>query len=213
MTVLDTFYFQFAADGSKLKSGLKDADKSTDELGKRLEGTDASASHLGSNLEKLAITAGKALGALFALHELKKITTETIDNTYAIAQQGRAMNMNVESLSAWQQAVKASGGTADGANQSITSLRDKFVEMSRFGNEMGPEAFMFEKLGLSAKEMHASIKDPMIALGKLAETFGKLDRTQALFLGNKLGLDQGTINLLTHATARRRPALRPADQR
>jgi len=33
-------------------------------------------------------------------------------------------------------------------------------------------------------------------MGKLADQFGKLDRTQALFLGKKLGLDQGSINLL-----------------
>ena len=196
MTVIDSFFFMFEADGSKLKAGLKAADSSTEELGKNLQGADANASKLGKNLESLAITAGKALGAFFALHEIKKVTMETIDHTYAVAQQARAMNVNVESLSAWQNAVRESGGTAEGATQSMAGLRDKFVEMARFGNAMGPEAFMFEKLGLSAKEMHESIKDPMIALSKLSETFGKIDRTQALFLGQKLGLDQGTINLL-----------------
>ncbi len=196
MSVLESFYFSFAADSSNLKKGLADANKSSSDLEKNLQNTDATAGKLGANLEKLAVTAGKALAALFAIHEIKRITQETADHTYAVAQQARALDMNVESLSAWQQAVKASGGTADGATQSVKTLRDKFVEMSRFGGMMGPEAFMFEKLGVSAKDMHDSIKDPLIAMGKLAETFGGLSRTQGLFLGQKLGLDQGTINLL-----------------
>lgn len=196
MSVLESFYFQFAADASSLKKGLAEADKSSADLEKNLQSADERASKLGVNLDKLAMTAGKALASLFALHELKKVTQETADHTYAVAQQARAMNMNVESLSAWQQAVKASGGTAEGATQSISGLRDKFVEMSRYGSMMGAEAFAFQQLGISAQDMKDSIQDPLIVMGKLADQFGKLDRTQALFLGKKLGLDQGSINLL-----------------
>jgi hypothetical protein len=196
MTVMETFFFQFAADGAKLKSGLAEADKGADKIEKGLQKADETAGKVGKSLEQMALQAGKALGALFALHKLKEITEDTADHTYAVAQQARALNMGVESLSAWQQAVKMSGGTAEGATESIKGLREKFVEMARFGGMMGPEAFMFQQLGLSAKDMHASIKDPMIAMGKLADTFGKLNRTQALFIGQKLGLDQGTINLL-----------------
>jgi hypothetical protein len=196
MSVLESFYFTFAADASQLKKGLAEADKGSKDTEKSLQSADAVAIKLGTSFEKMAATAGKALAAIFSLHELSKLTQETADNTYAVYQQARAMNMSVESLSTWQQAVKSSGGTAEGATESISGLRDKFIEMARFGGMMGPEALMFEGLGLSAKDMRDSITNPMIAMEKLSDTFGKLDRTKALFIGKKLGLDQGTINLL-----------------
>jgi len=44
--------------------------------------------------------------------------------------------------------------------------------------------------------MRESIKDPTLALSAIADNFSKLNRTQQIFLGQKLGLDQGTIMLL-----------------
>lgn len=197
MSVIETFFFQFAADSGPLRKGLEDARKQNDDLGKKLEETDKSASKLGESFTALAKSAGAALAAVFAFHEVKKLTQETADHTYEVYQQARALGIATSALSTWQHAVMASGGTAEGATQSLSTLQEKFREMARFGGMMGPEAIVFEKLGLSAKDMHDSIRDPLIAMQKLSETFGKLDNQQALFLGKKLGLDMGTISLLS----------------
>ena len=196
MSLIDAFYFTFAADASKLKSGLSEADKMADGVKDGLDKVDEVAKNIGASFEKMAASAGKALAAFFSVHELKKIVEETTDHTFAIRQQAAALNMSVESLSQWQQAVKMSGGTAEGATASITSLHDKFVEMARFGGVMGQEGIALQQLGLSAQEMHASIKDPMIAMLKLADVFHGMDQTGQMFLGKKLGFDIGTIALL-----------------
>ncbi len=46
MSVLETFFFEFASDSSKLKEGLKGARKDSSDLGRKLEDVDKSASKL-----------------------------------------------------------------------------------------------------------------------------------------------------------------------
>lgn len=197
MSVLDTYFFMFEADTSKVKKGTEEGGKAADELTKKLNITEAIADKTGKSFLEMAKSAGKALSAVVALGAIKAITADTADHTFAVAQQARALDMSVESLSTWQHAVVSAGGTAEGATASLETLRTKFVEMSRFGVMMGPDSFMFKQLGLSAQDMKESIKDPTVALGKLAETFGTLNRTQQLYIGKKLGLDQGTIAILS----------------
>lgn len=197
MSVLQTYFFMFEADTSKVKKGTEEGGKAADDLTKKLNTTDKAAENVGKTFLDLAKSAAKAASAVLALGAIKTITSNTADHTFAVAQQARALDMSVESLSTWQHAVIAAGGSAEGATGSLETLRTKFVEMSRFGAMMGPDSFMFKQLGLSAQDMKDSIKDPTVALGKLAETFGTLNKTQQLYIGKKLGLDQGTIAILS----------------
>ena len=197
MSVLESFFFVFEADASRLRAGVADATATSDGLERSLQATDATADKLGDNFNKMAGAAKGALTSIISLVAIKALTKDTSDNTYAVYQQAHAMGVSVESLSKWQQAVKMSGGSADGATSSMESLRAKFVEMSRYGGVQNADSFMFSKMGMSAQQMHDSIKDPMIAMNALADKFGTLDRTGALFLGKQLGFDQGTINLLS----------------
>jgi hypothetical protein len=197
MSVIDTFFFQFKSDASDLKTGLKDAEESSKKLGDNLNKTDEIASKLGQNFKDLAKSAGMVLAAAFSGDQLKKLVQETSEHTFAIRQQASALGMSVEKLSAWQQAVELSGGTAAGATQTLTGLHDKLVEMARFGGAMGPDVIGLQKLGLSVKDLHDGIKDPTLVLGKLADTFHSLNKAGQLSLGKNLGLDLGTIMLLS----------------
>ncbi|CAB4132134.1 hypothetical protein UFOVP138_55 [uncultured Caudovirales phage] len=197
MTIIDTFFFLFESDAKALDKGLKDSEKGAITLAEKIKDTDGAAKSLGENFERTAKSMAGAVAGYFAAGALKSLIQDTADHTYETLQQARAMGVSTESLSAWQHAVQLSGGTAEGATHSFEGLREKFVEMSRFPGMMSGDVFMFHKLGLSAKDMHDSIKDPMIALGKLSETFGKLNTTQQLFVGKKLGFDYSTIAMLS----------------
>lgn len=197
MTILDTYFFMFEADTSKVQKGIDAGGKGADDLTKKLNTTDVVAGKLGDSFTKAVKSAGVLVGVIGTLAVIKTLTSNTADHTFAVSQQAKAMGVSVETLSTWQHAVVAAGGTAEGATTTIGNLREKFVEMSRYGAMIGPDAFMFKQLGLSAQEMRDSIKDPNIALGKLSETFGKLNKTQQLFIGKKLGFDQGTIAILS----------------
>ena len=196
MSILDTLYYVFEVDNSKLKSGLKEADKDVENTRKRLDELDPAAKKVGEAFVGLAKSIGGVVTAALGFAAVKAMVLQTADHTEEVRKQARALDMSVESLSAWRNAVTASGGDANSAVQSLTALRDKFVEMSRFGAMIGPDAFMFKQLGLSAQDMYASIKDPTIALSKLAEKFETLSHSQQLFIGKKLGLDDTTVAML-----------------
>lgn len=197
MNILDTFFFMFQADTSGVEKGVKSGDDAAKKLKVTLDDVDLSADRLAKNFVAIGKNAVGALAAVLSLGAIKSLVNDTAAHTAMLALQSRQMGVNVEQMTAYQHAVQAMGGSADEAATTLGSLRDKFVEMSRFGVMVGPDAFMFRQLGLSAKDMQESIKDPTVALGKLAEKFQTLNSTQQLYIGKKLGLDQGTIALLS----------------
>lgn len=196
MNILDTFFFMFQADSTGVEKGVKSGDDASKKLKKTIDDVDLSVDKLASNFVKMGKSAASALAGVLAVGAIKSLVNDTNAHTVAVYMQSRAIGINVEALSAYQNAIVATGGTAEGAAATLNTLRDKFVEMSRFGVMVGPDAFMFRQLGLSAKQMQESIKDPTVALGALADKFQTLNSTQQLYIGKKLGLDQGTIMLL-----------------
>lgn len=197
MNILEAFYFMFEADTSGVKKGTDEGEASAKKLKKAVDDVDLSADKLAANFVNMAKNAASALAGVLALGAIKTLVNDTAAHTTAVALQARAMNMSVEQLSAYRAAIIGMGGSEEQATQTLERLRDGFVEVARFGT-MGvtPMTMAFQQLGASAQTMHDAIKDPTIALSAIADNFSKLNRTQQLFLGQKLGLDQGTIMLL-----------------
>lgn len=197
MNILDTFFFMFEADTSGVKKGTDEGDASMKKLKKSVDDVDMSADKLAANFVNMAKNAAGALAGILALGAIKVLVNDTAAATTAVALQARAMNMSVEAMSAYQAATISMGGTADQATATLGKLRDGFVDVARFGTMgVSPMTIAFQNLGASAKTMRDAIKDPTIALSAIADNFAKLDRTKQLFIGQKLGLDQGTIMML-----------------
>lgn len=197
MNILDTFVFMFEANTSKVRKGADEGEASMKKLKKSVDEVDLSADKLAASFVNMAKNAAGALAGVLALGAIKVLVNDTAAHTAAVALQARAMAMNVETMSAYQASVISMGGTADQATATLGKLRDGFVEVARFGTlGVSPMTMAFQSLGASAQTMRDAIKDPTIALSAIADNFSKLNRTQQIFLGQKLGLDQGTIMLL-----------------
>lgn len=197
MNILDTFYFVFESDVSKVKKGTEEGEASVKKLKKAVDDVDLSADKLAENFVNMAKSAASALAGVFALGAIKTLVNDTAAHTAAVALEARAMNMSVEAMSAYQASIVTMGGTANQATETLRKLRDGFIEVARFGTMgVSPMTIAFQTLGASAQTMRDAIKDPTIALSAIADNFAKLNRTQQIFLGQKLGLDQGTIMLL-----------------
>lgn len=203
MNLLTAFYFAFEADVSGVEKGAAAGDAAAKKLKDTIDKTDMSAEKLAENFVKMAKNAGAALAAVFSLGALKTLVNDTAAHTTAIALQARALGMSTESLSSYQAAIISMGGTAEQATATIGKLRDGFIEVARFGTMgVSPLTMAFQSLGASAQTMHEAIKDPTIALSAIADRFAQLGHTQQLFLGQKMGLDQGTIALLAQGRQR-----------
>jgi hypothetical protein len=195
-SLLETFFFEFDADTSKLKKGLKDSDDLTDKLGKKMEGLDRNAKKVGAAFIDLAKNASAALAGIVALGAVKTMITNSAEQTFQLKQQAAAFAISTEAMSAWQHAIVTAGGTAAGATESLSALHSKLVELARMPGGMTPDGFMLQRMGLNASDMKKGVSDPLSAMSKLSDKFSTLSAVQQQFVGKRLGFDQGTITLL-----------------
>lgn len=198
-SVLETFYFLFESDASKLERGLQDADQKTKKLEHDLKGVDAAGGAVGGTLLRVAGAAGAALGGLLAFGSLRASITETADAIDALNDRAEALAIPVDVLDAFGKAAMMSGGTAEGFANSLEGFNDGIVALATTGK--GRFAPFAKELGLSMADVKKGAKDPLFAMQQMADKFKSLSRTEAAGLGAKLGLDRGTINLLSQGKA------------
>lgn len=197
--VLETFFFIFESDASKLEAGLNDANRKTDQLERNLQDTDKAAGMVGGSLSRLAGAFGAALGGMLAFGAVKATVLQTADAMDLLNDRAQALGVSVGDLDAYGRAAQMSGGSADGFANSLESLNRKIVDLATKGKgEMLP---VFKSLGLSMADVRKAAKDPVFALEQMADRFKALSRAEAAGLGEKIGLDRGTINLLSEGRA------------
>lgn len=195
MSILETFYFLFEADASKLKEGVDDANRKTTQLEENLKDTDTAAGKVGGSLLKVAGALGAALGGMLAFGSIKTMILETANAVDMLNDKAEALDVPVGELDAWGRAALMSGGTSDGFANSLQSINTGIVALATTGK--GKLLPFLKEMGLSMKDVETASKDPMFALLKMSDQFAKLSKAEAAGLGAKLGLDQGTINLLS----------------
>lgn len=195
MSILETFYFLFEADAAKLEKGLDDANRKTDRLERNLQDTDKAAGMVGGSLLKIAGAAGAALGGLLAFSTIKATILETVNAMDDLGDAAAALDIPVEELSAWSMAATMVDGSQQGFIGSLQSINTSMVAIATTGK--GKLLPYLKEMGLSMKDVERASKDPIFALEKMADKFQGLSRAEAAGLGAKLGLDQGTINLLS----------------
>lgn len=195
MSILETFYFLFEADASKLEEGLDGAKKKGKEVEAQMTHADKVAAKLGEGIQNIFRRGFGALAGIVAVGALYNSITMTADAVDMLNDKAEALDVPVGELDAWGRAALMSGGTAEGFANSLQSINTGIVALATTGK--GKLLPFLKEMGLSMADVETASKDPMFALLKMSDQFAKLSRTEAAGLGAKLGLDQGTINLLS----------------
>lgn len=195
MSILETFLYIFDADARKLEQGLKDADRQNDKLKDGLDHTDKLAGEVGKSLLNMAYGIGSAIGAALSVGAIYAMTTEVAEFVDTMSDAADAIGIGVDELHAWELAVQASDGEQGAFTASLNSFNIGIQDIATKGK--GRLLPFLKELGLSMADVKAAAKDPTTALLKMADTFHGLSKAQAAGLGAKIGLDQGTINLLS----------------
>lgn len=163
--ILDTFFFLFEADAKSLTDGLREGEKESDKLTKKVGDTDKAATMLGANLNAV-VKKAVALGAAFLSYQsIKHLVIEHSQLALQMGYAAQAAHTGVEAFGAYAGAAEASGGSVDGFASSLKAL-------AKYG------------------------RDPIETLKSLQGRFEGLSKIQATRLGERFGLDIGTINLL-----------------
>ena len=164
------------------------------ELSKELKGIKTPASSASKQFVSLGT---KALGAVGGIVAITSAITGFISTAGRIDELGKFADLigeNLEDIDAWGGAVVRAGGSADGFRGSIKSLNEKMVDASVKGfNEITP---FFNQLGISIVDVNGKVKSTIDILPELASSFERIGKQKALGIGQKLGLDSGTIALL-----------------
>lgn len=194
-SILETFYFLFESDADKLDKGLKESERKSEQLERSLKDTDKAADMVGGSILRLARQAGTVVGGFIAFATVKATVLETAAAIDDLGDAAAALDMRVEDLSAWTMAATMTDGSAQGFISSLNTLNTGLNSIATKGK--GLMLPFLKELGLSLDDVKKGAKDPIFALEKMSEQFSKLSRAEAAGLGSKIGLDQGTINLLS----------------
>lgn len=122
MSILDTFYFLFDADASKLDKGLKEADKGNKQLTDGLLKTDEVAKKLGENFVDIIKSGVTAATALLATHAIKEMAEQSAELTDETRKAAKAAFKGVEDYDAFAKATVAAGGSADALGSTLKEL-------------------------------------------------------------------------------------------
>jgi hypothetical protein len=194
MSVMESFFFMFESDASKLNKGIDDAKHKAEGLAKGIVGIDKSASTLGSTMTSLISSVG---GALLAGLSVSAIISQTI----AVSKYNDKLNdmsdrlgVNIEDLSAWGDAVQMNGGTAESFQATVDSMTGSLQMFATKG--VSRQAPFFKEMGIAMLDAHGKARQVMDILPEISSKFEGLSKTESAGLGQKMGLDQGTILLL-----------------
>lgn len=192
--VLETFYFLFRSDAEALDAGLSESERRARETEGAVSRTDAAAGSLGESFKAVAMQAMGVLAAFAsvgAIIEGVKAATEFNDK---LGETAEALEVNIEDLSAWGDAAQMSGGSAEAFQGTLKSLTAAMAAVDTTGkSRLKP---FFDELGISMLDTAGKARPVMELLPELAKSFEGMSKAQSFGIGQKLGLDQGTIMLL-----------------
>ena len=185
--IVDALVVTLGLDTSNYDKGKKKVEKDTDDLAKK-----------SSKLEDSVLSLGKGFARFFASI---KASTALLGMIEDVAKANDELNflshqlgMSTTQIKAFQNAASASGGSAQGMTNSMKSLNNAMTGFKTTGDaSLMPT---MNALGVSMVDAQGHIRRTDDLMLDLADSMHKMDAQQAYFLGEKLGLDDGTINTL-----------------
>ncbi len=192
--ILEKFLILFESDADDADKDVKKLDKSLDNVEKSAKGATSASDGASKQFVSMGVKALGAVGGIFAVTSAITGLISTAGRIDDLVKFSDSIGENAADVDAWGGAVTRAGGTADAFQASIKSLNEKVVDASVKGfNEITP---FFNQLGISIVDTNGKVKSTIDLLPELADKFEGMDKKQSLGLGQKLGLDSGTIALL-----------------
>lgn len=180
MTILDTFYILFKTDADDTAKQIRGVEKASDSVAQAFVG-----------MASQAVAAAAAFVSLGAVVRSVFDAASVANGLYEVS---KALGVNIEELSAWDDAVASSGGTAGDFQNDVRGLSEDLAKIATTGrSNLLP---FFQELGIKVTDAHGKVKPVLDLFPQLADSLGKVSKQQALGIGQKLGLSQGTIMLL-----------------
>lgn len=186
MSLLETFFMKFQSEG-------------LEEISAETEGTTKKAEKMGNSFVQNGTKIIKALAPVVGLAALFNRTLSFASQAEEMSYLAQNTGMAVEKFQALAIAAENYGGSAEGIAGSMQGLNTNLQNM-KFGKGGGgvEEAAITYGINLYGENGLAAAEELLM---NVAERFESLDSMQQLDLGQRLGLDEGTIRLLQTGVA------------
>ena len=169
MAVLETLFLLIKGDSSQLQSETKKVEKESEKLTNTLKQMDGATRQVGDSFLNLAKRLGGLLAVYLSLDAAIGGFRRSIDYAANLDQASKALNVNIETLDAWSNAIRRTGGTAESFQSTLKG----------FAHQIG-----------------TTPERALRILPRLADQFHRLSQFNALNYGKMIGLDEPTILLL-----------------
>lgn len=181
MSLLETFFMKFQSEG-------------LEKISSETEGTSQKADKMGNSFVQNGTKIIKALAPVVGLAALFNRTLSFASQAEEMSYLAQNTGMAVEKFQALAIAAETYGGSAEGIAGSLQGLNTNLQNM-KFGKGGGgvEEAAITYGINLYGENGLATAEELLM---NVAERFESLDSMQQLDLGQRLGLDEGTIRLL-----------------
>lgn len=198
-SLLETFGILFDSDADEVKKGAQEAEQATDSLEEKIQDTDEVTAQLGETFSDLISSASGALAGILGAGAITAGIVSAAAATDEVGKFTETLGLNIEEVQAWSEAVVRSGGDAGAFQGSIQGLTQSLTDFAITGG--GEAAEVLARLGINATDSGGRVRSAFELLPDIADEFQKLNEAESFGLGQKLGLDQGTILLLQQGSA------------
>lgn len=178
--VIETLEVDVVLNADKYNKSAKDLDGKNDDLAK--------------GLDSLVKGFGKWMGALATATGIEKLVNDVARANDQLGFLEKQLNLNTNTIRNWQGALTAGGGSAEGATNSFKTLTNSINGFVLKG-EAGLTPYL-NSLGVSMFDTQGHIRKTDQIMLDLADTFSKMDSSQAYSIGKDMGFDEGTIGSL-----------------
>ena len=193
-SVLDRLLIYFAADTVALKHGAKEAKQVTDKVSTSISHADVLSHKLGHSFKETIASIGGGLAAFLSLDAIAEGVLKTAEYADQLGKLSQSLNLNIEDLSAWSDAVKLCGGSAEEFQETAKRMSAQLADFATKG--VSRAAPFFKELGISMVDAQGHARSFMALLPEIADKFQHLSRSESFGMGERMGLDRGTILLL-----------------
>lgn len=192
MGVMDTFYFLFEADTTKLKTGVDEAKKKVSGVSEEATKADANMAKMGESFVSLAKKAAGLIGVGFSIKEIVQGVQETAEAYFQLEKLATQFRTTADAVDEFADAGQLIGLSQDQTVGGLKAL-DSAIQDTALG--MGRAKMVFEELGITIKDASGKIKPTTAVMAELQEKFKSMEKGTQMRVMERLGLDPALLKL------------------
>lgn len=178
----------------KTEKASKQAGKANEELAKKYHSSIEQTAKFGQAIAKVTKELTGFFAVIIGSTGLFKLANDAAHANMEVSKLSGQLGMATASITDWQNAAGAFGGSAQGMTASLTGIKQAMNGLVMFGDaSMLP---YFNALGVSVVDDAGKVRKLDDVMLDLADSFQKIPKEQAYTIGKKMGFDDGTINAL-----------------